>query len=250
MTRTLHLITGRDGAGLPLDAATDLAALPGEAGLQLAATAWMIPAPLLLGHEDLRLREGAETRLAVMAEVLLRDHGGRSQPALLTPALEAASLTAGNDMLLSWAETLDILQAAFRRAGTDVQLQIWHLQVPGALEAEASGDLAAALVAQGFATAPRGVLQPAPDSDLARHLRAAALVNDLTTRMAAQAGGMGLQLASPAPLRAYAARQLAQLASAGLVPDTGHAAALDQLAGAWLRALTGSLAPFESVATK
>jgi hypothetical protein len=43
---------------------------------------------------------------------------------------------------------------------------------------------------------------------------------------------------------------LAQLASAGLVPDAGHAAALDQLAGAWLRALTGSLAPFESGATK
>lgn len=250
MTRILHLIMGRDGAGLPLTAASDLAALPGEAGLQLAASAWMIPAPALLGHEDLRLRAEGDTRLSVMAEVLLRDHGGRSQPALLLPSLEAASLMAGNDTFLSWAEVLAALQAAFRRAGTDVALQIWHLQVPGAPETKAAADLAAALVAQGFTAMPRGILQPAPDSDLARHLRAAALVNDLTARMAVQAGAVGLQLASPAPLRAHAARQLAQLAAAGLVPDTGHAAALDQLAGAWLRALTGSLAPFESVATR
>lgn len=248
MTRILHLITGRDGAGLPLDAAADLAALPGEAGLQLAATAWMIPAPVLLGHEDLRLRDGAATRLAVMAEILLRDYGGRSTPALLAPSLDAADLASGNDMRLSWAEILAALQGAFRQAGTDFQLQIWYLQLPGVVDADVK-DLVTALAGQGFAAVPRGILQPAEGSDLARYLRAAALINDLAARMAAQAGSMGLQLVSAVPLRAHVARQLAQLASAGLAPDAGSAA-LDQLAGAWLRALTGSLALFESAATK
>ena len=148
MTRILHLITGADGAGLPLSAAADLAALPGP-GLHLVTTAWMIPAPDLLGHEDLRLRAGHATRLAVMAEILLRDYGGRSAPVLLLPSLEAASLTLGHDTMLSWTEVLGGLQSAFRQAGTDLHLQLWQVQVPGSVTPETVTDLAAALGEEG-----------------------------------------------------------------------------------------------------
>ena len=249
MTRILHLITGADGAGLPLSAAADLAALPGP-GLHLVTTAWMIPAPDLLGHEDLRLRAGHATRLAVMAEILLRDYGGRSAPVLLLPSLEAASLTLGHDTMLSWTEVLGGLQSAFRQAGTDLHLQLWQVQVPGSVTPETVTDLAAALGEEGVVAEARGVVQPDTDSDLAQQLRAAALVNTLTTRIAAQATAAGLQLVSGAQLRAYAMRQMAQLTMAGLAPDAGSAAALDQLAASWLRGLTESRAPFESTASK
>ena len=244
MTRILHLITGPDGLGLPPEALRDLTALPGLAGpestgLQLAASSWMIPAPALPGHEDLRLREGeAARRLDCMATLLLRDHGSRSQPALLVPSLTADSLNETSETLIPWSEVLEGLQDAFRAAGQDLHLRVWLLQATEARPATAAlADLVAALQAQGLTAAPGAILQPEGDSDLAQHLRAAVQVNALTAQIAAQARATGLTLVSAAALRALAVEQLARLAAAGLAPDPARPEALEQLAAGALRGL-------------
>lgn len=250
MTRVLHLITGRDTEGLPLSAAAQLAALPGVAGLQLAANGWMTPAPDGLDHEDLRLREASSLRLSCMAELLLRDHGARSMPVLVAPSLDAASLTEVTEALLSWAEVLATLADAFRQAGHGLHLTVWRLQMTDAEGPAPLADLVTALAVQGFAAEAGGLLQPDPASDLAGQLRAARLVTDLTGLMAAKARAAGLALAARPVLRAHILRQLAHLETAGFLPDPASPPeARDALAERLLHGLISSPAPIEGAQT-
>jgi hypothetical protein len=247
MTRILHLILGPEGADLSPVLAADLVALSGVTGLQLARTGWLGQNRELPGHEALRARsDDTALRLACMAEHLLRDHGGRSMPALLAGGLTVTGLCAGSVALLSWAEVLEGLRAAFLAAGADLHLQVWLLHLP-----ETAGqdlpDLVAALAAQGFAVTAGGVLQPDPASDLAQHLSAAVRVNDLAARIAARAGAAGLCLTSGPRLRMQATRHLARLAAAGLAPDPATPEALDRLAASWLRSLLDGASSLESL---
>lgn len=251
MTRILHLITGPDGMGLQLSDAAGLVALCDMPGVQLA---WMIPPVEQAGHEDLRLRGGAvsgELRRAAMAELLLRDYGGRQAPALLMPSLHPASLSENTDpLLLPWAEVLQSLHTAFRQAGTDMQLRLWHAVAPGAQNrapAQAAlADLGAALRGLGFEAQECGLLQPEPDTELGRGLVMAALVNLLTARVADLASAAGLRLVSGRYLRAHVGLQLEQLVQAGLAPDAENAPVLDALAQCWMRRLLDPSALIES----